>query len=329
MSTSRLGQVVVDGVDTALDKLVVPGYSSIGSGLRRHWWPADPPPFQHPVDVVVTGASSGLGAAAALGLARLGARVHLVGRSRDRLAGSAGAIRARVADAELVVHETDISDLDAVAALVGTLRDTVDGIHAVIHCAGVMPPERTETPQGHEAAFATHVLGPFLLTQGLRSLLRADGDARVVFVTSGGAYSAELSDDLESTQDEYRGIRAYARTKRMQITLAEQLAAAYPDPQDPVVHSMHPGWSTTPGVTDSLPGFAKVLKPVLRSPADGADTMVWLAAAPDAARTSGLLWQDRRPRAAYYLPWQSDDAAVRQVLWDTCVAAAAGYLSTS
>lgn len=328
MSTSRIGQVVVGGLDTALDKLVVPGYSRIGSAVRRHWWPADARRFDHPVDVVVTGASSGLGAAAGQGLAELGARVHLVGRSRDRLAGVAGAIRARMPAADLVVHECDISDLAAVGGLVTTLRRTVDAVHAVIHSAGVMPPERTETPQGHESAFATHVLGPFLLTQGLRPLLRADGDGRVVFVTSGGAYSADLSDDLESTEGEYRGIRAYARTKRMQITLAEMLAGAYPDPQDPAVHSMHPGWAGTPGVTDSLPGFAKVLRPILRSPADGADTMVWLAAAPEAARTTGRLWQDRRPRGTHYLPWQSDDPGARQRLWDTCVQAAAPYLST-
>ena len=329
MSPVRAGDLVTSGVDTVLDKLVVPGWSRIGSGVRRHWWPADPPRFDHPVDVVVTGASSGLGAAAAKGLAELGARVHLVGRSRDRLAGSAGAIRSRVSDAELVVHECDVSDLHAVAGLVDTLISTVDAVHAVIHSAGVMPDQRTVTPQGHEAAFATHVLGPFLLTQGLRSGLRADGDGRVVFVTSGGAYSADLSDDLESTTGEYKGIRAYARTKRMQIVLAEQLAGAYPDPQDPVVHSMHPGWATTPGVTDLLPGFAKITKPILRSPADGADTMVWLAAAPAAAESTGLLWQDRRPRGTHYLPWQNDDPRARQRLWDACVEASTQYLSTS
>ena len=329
MSPVRAADVVTGGVDTVLDKLVVPGWSKIGSGLRRHWWPADPPRFDRPVDVVVTGASSGLGAAAAHGLAELGARVHLVGRSRDRLAGTAGAVRARVSGAELVVHECDISDLQAAARLVETLSDTVERVHAVVHSAGVMPDQRSETPQGHEVAFATHVLGPFLLTQGLRGALRADGDGRVVFVTSGGAYTAKLSDDRESTDGEYRGIRAYARTKRMQIVLAEQLAGAYPDPQDPVVHSMHPGWATTPGVTDLLPGFAKITKPILRSPADGADTMVWLAAAPAAAESTGLLWQDRRPRGTHYLPWQNDDPRSRQRLWDACVEATSPYLSTS
>lgn len=328
MGTSWIGRAVVDGVDVALDKAVVPGWSRIGSGLRRHWWPADAQRFDRPVDVVVTGASSGLGSAAAQALAALGARVHLVGRSRDRLAGAAGAIRARMAGADLVVHECDISDLDAVARLTATLHGTVDGVHALIHCAGVMPEHRSQTPQGHEVAFATHVLGPFLLTQGLRDLLRADGDGRVVFVTSGGAYSAELSDDVTSAEGEYRGIRAYARTKRMQITLAEQLAGAFPDPQDPVVHSMHPGWAATPGVTASLPGFAKLIAPVIRTAADGADTMVWLAAAPEAARTSGRLWQDRRPRSPHYLPWQADDPAVRQRLWDTCVQATAPWRAT-
>ena len=117
-----------------------------------------------------------------------------------------------------------------------------------MHCAGVLPPERTVTAQGHEVTFATHVLGPFLLTAGLRPLLQADGDGRVIWVSSGGMYTAPLpADDLEYEAGEYKGSTAYARTKRMQVVLAEQLAAAFIQPGDPVVHSMHPGMGGDPG----------------------------------------------------------------------------------
>ena len=88
--------------DTVLDKTVLPGYSSIGPALRRRWWPADPEPDalrgRH---VVVTGASGGLGAAAATGIAALGATVHLVGRKADRLADAAREIRGSVPAADL------------------------------------------------------------------------------------------------------------------------------------------------------------------------------------------------------------------------------------
>lgn len=306
------------GLDTLMDALVVPGYSRIGVAARRHWWPADAPSFDKPVDVLVTGGSSGLGEATARGLAALGARVHLVGRSADRLAAAAGRIRAVVPAADLVAHAADVSDLDAAGRLADAVAAQVDALHALIHCAGIMPARRTFTADGNELAFATHVLGPFLTTVRLRPVLAADGDARVVFVSSGGMYSAALSDDLDSAVGEYRGVRAYARTKRMQVTLAELLGARLDRPADAVVHSMHPGWAATPGVTDSLPGFDTVARPILRSPEQGADTIVWLAAAGPPARSTGRFWHARRPRRTHYLPWQHDDPEIRERLWRAC-----------
>lgn len=310
---------IAAAADVVLDKLVVPGYSSIGPFIRKRWWPADPKPFGRQVDVLVTGGSSGLGAAAAAGIAALGARVHLVGRKKDTLQTSASKIRLKQPDAELVVHESDISDLDAVRRLVDELTADLRSLHAIVHCAGVLPPERKETAQGHEMAFATHVLGPFLLTIGLRPLLQADGDGRVVFVSSGGMYTSALESDFEYTQSEFKGVRAYARTKRMQVVLTEQLGSAFGADNDPVVHSMHPGWASTPGITDSLPGFNKIVKPILRSPESGADTIVWLVGAAEAGLRTGKFWQDRRVRPTHYLPWQHDDPAIRRQLWDICV----------
>jgi len=128
-------------LDRVLDVLVVPGYSAIGPWLRKSWWPADPVPFDRQVDIVVTGGSSGLGAATAAGLAGLGARVHLVGRSSDRLGTAAAKIRLQVRDAELVEHEADISDLEAVRALVDTIGGDIGSLHGLVHCAGVLPPK--------------------------------------------------------------------------------------------------------------------------------------------------------------------------------------------
>ena len=310
--------------DTMLDALVVPGYSRIGFAARRHWWPADPRPFDRPVDALVTGASSGLGTATALGLAALGARVHLVGRNAERLHSAAARIRSLVPGADLVVRPADLSDLGAVRRLVAEVASDLDSLHALVHCAGVMPPERALTADGNEVAFATHVLGPFLLTVGLRPLLAADADGRVVFVSSGGMYSAALTDDWDYERGEYRGVRAYARTKRMQVTLTELLAAELCRPGDPVVHSMHPGWAATPGVSDSLPGFDKLAGPILRSPEQGADTIVWLAAADPPGRCTGRFWHDRRVRRTHYLPWQRDDPDIRRRLWQICCGRAGG-----
>lgn len=318
-------------LDDLLDLLVVPGYSSIGPALRRRWWPADAGPFAGHPEVVVTGASSGLGEATARALAGLGARVHLVGRSAGRLDGAAHRIRAAVPSAELVVHEADVSDLDAMRTLAAGLRGSVTSIHALIHCAGLIPPRRELSAQGHEMAFATHVLGPYRLTLELGEPLRADGDARVIFVSSGGMYSAPLVRDLEFVEGRYSGIRAYARTKRMQVSIAEMLGEHFGGPPgesgDPVVHSMHPGWAATPGVTGSIATFGRLTKPILRTPEQGADTIVWLAAASGPTgrtgrtgptTTTGQFWHDRKVRPTHYLRWQHDSPSARRHLWEQC-----------
>lgn len=306
-------------VDTILDKALVPGYSSIGPALRRHWWPADPHPQaligRH---VVVTGGSSGLGRAAAAGIARYGATVHLVGRNGERLRESADLIRTDVPEARLLEEVCDISDLESVRSYAADLAARVPALHAIVHDAGVMPPERTETAQGHELALATHVIGPVLLTELLRANLAAAESSRVVIVSSGGMYSAPLDesigDDIEYTRGRYEGVRAYARTKRIQVTAAELLAARYAD-DGIAVHSMHPGWADTPGITESMPRFAKIIGPILRTSDQGADTITWLTASPRAADSTGLFWCDRRPRSTYYLPGRSDDPDARRSVW--------------
>lgn len=300
-------------LDWVMDKSLVLGYTKIGPAVRRAWWPHDPVPGalvgRH---VLVTGASGGLGLATARGLARLGAAVHITGRDPGRLDDA----RARLVDeqplAEVTAHVADVSDLAATAAFAREFSAAVPRLHAVVHNAGVMPPSRAMTPEGHELTLATHVLGPHVLTYGLREALAG---GRVVLVTSGGAYGQRLDvDDPEYTSGAYSGVTAYARTKRMQLVLTElwarDLAA-----DDIRVHSMHPGWADTPGVTDSLPRFAAVTGPLLRDADSGADTAVWLAATADPIGTGGF-WHDRRRRSTHYAPIGVESPQQVAQFWD-------------
>lgn len=322
---------LTSALDTALDKSLVLGYTTIGPGLRKRWWADDPQRGalvgRH---VVVTGASGGLGLAAAAGIARLGATVHLLGRTESRLLEAVETIRRDQPDADVLPEVCDVSDLDAVRAYAADLAARVPALHAIVHNAGVMPPKRTESAQGHESALATHVIGPLALTEALRGNLAAAASPRVVIVSSGGMYSAPLvpwiGEDIEYARGRYDGMRAYARTKRIQVTMAELMAKRYAA-DGIAVHSMHPGWADTPGITDSMPRFSKVLRPVLRSGALGADTIVWLTAAEQAADTTGLFWSDRRPRPTYYLPGRQDDPDARRKVW-TYVCEAAGIPHT-
>ena len=114
----------------------------------------------------------------------------------------------------------------------------------------------------------------------------------------------------------YDGAVAYARTKRAQVILTEIWAEALRD-RGIVVHSMHPGWADTPGVSASLPRFYKLTKPLLRTPAEGADTIVWLCASAQAGRSTGQFWHDRRPRPTHRSRRTQETEAERQALWDS------------
>lgn len=309
-------------LDTVLDRTIVPGYSRVGHHLRRNWWAADV--AVGALDghaVAITGANSGLGKATAIGAARLGASVRMLCRDVSRGEAARADVLRACPGAEVSVDECDLSSFGSVRAAASRLCDELPALHALVHNAGVLPPSRQETTDGHELTVATHVLGPHLLTAALTPLLAADSDARIVFVSSGGMYAQRLRvDDPEYCEGDFDGTTAYARTKRMQVVLAKLWADRLAG-TGTTVHAMHPGWAQTPGITDSLPRFARLIGPILRSAEEGADTAVWLLAAPEAGGTSGLFWHDRLPRPTSYLPYtrNTDDEAAK--LWDYCVVA--------
>ncbi|MEO6083352.1 MAG: SDR family NAD(P)-dependent oxidoreductase [Umezawaea sp.] len=312
---------MTSALDWLMDRAIAPGYSRLGYEARRRFWPADPPANALEGRVVlVTGANSGLGKATAHGLAQLGASVHLVVRDTARGEGARAEVLAAVPGADLHVRRCDVSDLADVRTFAAA---HTGGVDVLVHNAGVLPSKRAETADGHEVALATAVLGPHLLTALLSPALKTSPDGRVVFVSSGGMYSQPLRmDDPEYREGEFAGAKAYARVKRMQVVLAE-LWADELRADGVAVHSMHPGWADTPGVSTSLPKFHQLAKSLLRTPEQGADTVVWLAAAPEARRANGGFWHDRHLRPTHYLPWSKDAEADRRALWTFCETATA------
>ena len=111
----------------------------------------------------------------------------------------------------------------------------------------------------------------------------------------------------QSERGQFDGPKVYARTKRAQVILTEIWAKRLAG-TGVVVHAMHPGWSDTPGVRSSLPRFYKATRPLLRTPAQGADTIVWLGAAAEPGHSSGRFWHDRRQRPTHLLPRHGGDA---------------------
>nr|NIS43200.1 SDR family NAD(P)-dependent oxidoreductase [Desulfuromonadales bacterium] len=155
----------------------------------------------------------------------------------------------------------------------------------------------------------------FLLTNLLIPRLIESAPSRIINVSSGGMYSQRLSiSNLQNDQGEYKGSAAYARTKRGQVILTEMWAEQLAD-KGVTVSSMHPGWADTPGVAKSLPGFYKLTKPILRTAAEGADTIVWLAAAAEASET-GRFWHDRRARPIHKTRRTREGIEARRELWE-------------
>jgi dehydrogenase/reductase SDR family member 12 len=308
-----------DLVDRALEASVLGSFSRVGFVSRRALGLIGP--LDERLDgraCWVTGGSSGLGLTTAIGLARLGAQVRLVVRDADRGIAAATRIREETGASDVRVEICDISSLASVRELASRILERDDPVHVLVHNAGILVHERRESPDGIELTFATNVLGPYLLTSLLLDRLRGSAPARVLFVTSGGMYSERLAvDDLQTVDGPFEGPAVYSRTKRAEMAIclewADQLRGS-----GIVVHAMHPGWADSPGIRTALPGFSRLLGPLLRTPEQGSDTLVWLASAPEPAATSGQLWLDRRSRPLHRLARTRDSRVEREYLLAEC-----------
>lgn len=314
--------------DSALEATVVLSWSRIGIALRRRIWSWDQaadPSFEGKI-AVVTGATSGIGKATALALAQAGATVGIVGRNPARTELAAAEIAERSPTGTVWAEIADIGSVEETESLAKRIRERTHRVDALVHCAGVLEHQYVLSGDGIETTAAVHVVGPHVLTSRLAPLLSRSAPSRVVWVSSGGMYAQRLDvDRLDPGPARYRGTVAYAQAKRAQVVLSglwnDRLETAGVSS-----FAMHPGWVDTAALSDGLPGFARVLRPILRDPSEGADTVVWLAsgsawgwAEPDEPG----IWLDRRRRGAQRWPIRGQDPDEASKLWDWCEANAA------
>jgi dehydrogenase/reductase SDR family member 12 len=302
------------------DKLIVPGMLSFTRfgyrSARRHWNPVSA--YLRDRHVVITGVTSGLGLATAEVLAARGAELTLVARDAGKAKRVAQDLARRFGNKRIRVELADLSLLEDVRALAARLLKKGTAIDVLVNNAGALINPREETAEGLEKSFALLLLGPYLLVERLHPLLkkaaRQHGVARVVNVLSGGMYTQKIHvDDLQSRKGTYSGSVAYARAKRGLMIVTEEWARRWAK-EGIVVNAMHPGWADTPGVLEGLPEFHRVTKRVLRTPEEGADTIVWLAAATEAGQVSGEFWLDRRPHVKHVVPGTRETPAERREL---------------
>ncbi len=315
-----------DLIDDALEIAVIPSFSRIGYTVRRRlygWTPMSATSLRGRT-VLITGPTSGLGRATADALAALGARLLLVGRDAGRLAKVRDELIAEHGQDRFRTVVADMASLGSIRAAADRILETEPRLDVLIDNAGAMFAERTESPDGLESTFATLVVGPFALMTALMPLMRRTRGARVVAVTSGGMYAQRLDlDDLQWERRPFDGPRAYAHAKRAQVALIREWARRIPA-HEVTFNAMHPGWADTPGISAALPRFYGLMDPILRSPAEGADTAIWLAADAAPADMTGRVFLDRRVRPYDRVPSTRTSSADRRELWDQVADLAAG-----
>jgi NAD(P)-dependent dehydrogenase (short-subunit alcohol dehydrogenase family) len=185
-------------------------------------------------------------------------------------------------------------------AAVLALPDAVEPVDVLVNNVGVMLARPRRTAEGIDAGFATNLLGHYLLTETLAEQRKLVPDATVISMSSGGAYNVPLEIEALTDLVPYDGTLAYAYHKRAQLVLNAHWRSARQEALRAYV--MHPGWVDTPGVAGSMPLFRMALGPILRHPAAGADTALWLAATRPEQRSPESLWFDRAENPSHLLP---------------------------
>ncbi|MDX2342602.1 MAG: SDR family NAD(P)-dependent oxidoreductase [Acidimicrobiia bacterium] len=301
--------------DGLLESTVVGSFTSIGHRIRsRHWTPVDTDSLSGQV-VVITGATSGIGMEVATMMASYGSRLRIVARNPEKAERLRNELISDSGNDDIRIYLADLSLMSEVERVADEILAGEPEIHVLVNNAVILPADRTMTSEGLELAHATNLVAPFLLTNALIPRLVTSAPARIINAISGGMYTQGLAlDDLNSKEGEYHGSVAYARAKRGLMVLtkmwADQLAGT-----GVTVNATHPGWVNTPGVKDSLPGFHKVMGPLLRTTEQGADTVVWLASATVGGQQTGKLWHDREIRSEYKLKKTIETSSDRNELW--------------
>jgi len=261
---------------------------------------------------LITGAASGIGRATAKGLARSGITVVLLVRNARRGEQALSDLRAAVPAADAETLECDLASQSSIRDAAQRFRAGHDRLDVLVNAAGVFVKEKTLTADGIELTFATNYLAYFLLTHELLPLLRDSAPSRVVNVASKYGRTTIDFDDLQKLRTPYSYLKATPPTMLARVLFTQELASRL-EGTGVVVNAVHPGLVAGTGLLQDVRGpFKWVTDRFGRTPEQGADTVLWLATAPETATVTGKLFARRKEIAT---PGQGSDPAARQRLW--------------
>ena len=261
---------------------------------------------------LVTGASSGIGKVTARELSRLGARVLLVCRSRERGERALLELNLALGNPRLHLLVADLSSQREVRRLAEEVRRNFEALHVLVNNAGINCRERQLTADGIERTLAVNHLAPFLLSRLLADLLSKSAPARIVNVGSAAYRYGRIDLEDPNLEKRYSPFAAYARSKLAlllaSLELAERLAGSAVS-----VNCVHPGLAATEIFRDHPPVLRFLFGVIGKSPARAARSSVYLAASPLVEGMTGRFFIGERPAA---LARHAQDPELRRELWE-------------
>jgi len=267
---------------------------------------------------VVTGATSGIGRAAASELARRGARVAVHGRSREKCERTVAEIKTESGSDRVEAFVADLNSQEQVRALAATLLERYPKIHVLLNNAGLLNASFSETVDGIETTLAVNHLAPFLLTNLLLDRLKESQPARIVNVSSEAHRFGKLDlGDLEFRRRNYRGLRVYGVSKLLNVLFTQELARRL-EGAGVTANALHPGVVSTGLGNNNPPSLVsramRLSKFLMRTPEKGAETSIFLSSSPDVEGETGKYWVDCREKRARDIGYNRE---VQRRLWET------------
>jgi NAD(P)-dependent dehydrogenase (short-subunit alcohol dehydrogenase family) len=277
------------------DRMILPAlakFSRFGYQLEHRDWAPYAGTLKHKNALVLMGSGS-ISRVTAMSLARLGARVIAVGADEQQGEALVRDI-AEETGQSIIFEKSDLAEVSQAMDVAHRVYQHCNELHLLINCTDQVINKRIVTKDGLERTLAQHLIGPFVFVESVFSLLKQAGESRLISMAAPSIYTQRLHlDDLQFKQKPYNGTVAYARAKRGVVDLTEVWSEKWRH-DGVIAHSMNPGWA------DDQEHHARsmtqrLMKPLLRTPEQAADTIIWLATSPSVTETSGLFWLDRRP----------------------------------
>lgn len=266
--------------------------------------------------VLITGATNGIGKAAALELAKQGANVVIVGRDETKTKSVANELRTASGNKNVEFLLADLSSQASILQLAEDFKAKYSRLDVLINNAGGFFETRQTTVDGLEYTFAFNHLGYFLLTHLLLDLLKASGLSRIINVSSAAQALARLDiDDLQS-QKSYWGLPAYNVSKLANVMFTYELAKRLQG-TGVTVNALHPGVVKSGFANDSS-GFMGFFFGLVKrfggiTPEQGADTVVYLATSPEVKDVTGTYFHKRKAQKTNPVSY---DVSANKRLWD-------------